>query len=63
MTRSTINDPEHWRKRGDEMRALALEMVDSKAKRIMLKLAAEYERLMKKRAEESLGRNRITRRK
>jgi hypothetical protein len=55
VTSSPINDPGHWRRRADELRALALGMNDEDAKQQMLRTANDYERLAK-RAEER-GRN------
>jgi len=40
-----FEDPEHWRKRAAEMRALAAEMVDTIAKQKLVDAAEEYERL------------------
>jgi hypothetical protein len=33
---SHINDPEHWRKRAEEARAMAESLTDLEAKRLML---------------------------
>jgi hypothetical protein len=42
----TIDDPEHWRKRADEMRRIAEEMsVLPHARASMLRVAEEYDRL------------------
>ena len=49
--RAVINDPDYWRKRAEEMRALSEEMNSVEGKRMLLKLAAEYEELAE-RAEE-----------
>ena len=51
MTSSPINDPEHWRRRADELRKLASGMKDENAKQQMLRTADDYERLAR-RAEE-----------
>jgi len=40
-----VNDPEYWRKRAEESRALADEMTDVLAKLRMLKLVQDYEEL------------------
>jgi hypothetical protein len=46
-----MNDPAHLRKRAEELRELALEMIYPGGQQLMLKLAEEYE-LLAKRAEE-----------
>jgi hypothetical protein len=40
-----FNDPEHWRKRAAEARALAETFTDKQARERMLEVAAGYERL------------------
>jgi hypothetical protein len=45
VTISTINDPQCWRKRAQEMRAIAEEMtVLTRAKESVLRIADQYER-------------------
>jgi hypothetical protein len=39
------NDPNHWRHRAEEMRALAEEMKDAVARTTMLKIANDYDKL------------------
>jgi len=43
-----LNDPQRWRDRADEMRALASETTDQESSRIMLRLANEYELLARR---------------
>ena len=47
-----INDPEYWRKRGQEMRTLAAGFTHPQSKRTMLQIAKDYDRLAE-RAEQS----------
>jgi len=42
---SSIDDPKHWYGRAEEARAVAEFMIGDEAKRIMLSIAASYERL------------------
>ena len=55
MTASHINDPDHWRKRAEEMRALAAEMHEPDTKAIMVRLAADYDKLAERAAQRADG--------
>ena len=48
MPASFINDPQHWRKRADEVHSLADDMKDEISKRMMLQIAYDYEHLAKR---------------
>jgi hypothetical protein len=45
MPGSYLNDPEHWRFRAKEARAMAEYMTDPASRQMMLDVAADYERL------------------
>jgi hypothetical protein len=45
MPASSINDPEHWRARAEEMRRLAEDLKDAATKEMMLRIARDYENL------------------
>ena len=45
MTTSRVNNPEHWRDRAAEMRALARTVQDLEAIAIMNRLADDYDKL------------------
>ena len=45
MPASSINDPEHWRARAEEMRRLAEDINDAATKEMMLRNARDYENL------------------
>jgi hypothetical protein len=45
MPASSSNDPDHWRQRAQEMRALADGVKNEEVKRNMLRIAADYDRL------------------
>ena len=47
---STLQEPEHWRQRAEEMIVLADQASDPTAKQTMLSIAAGYERLAEKAA-------------
>jgi len=45
MTSHPINDPEHWRKRAEQMRALAQGIKDAQSKITIRRIANEYDKL------------------
>jgi hypothetical protein len=45
MSTDTSIDPQHWRERAAQMRALALKMGETEAAILMRDLAADYEKL------------------
>jgi hypothetical protein len=45
MSLALINSPGHWRDRAEEARRIAEDMADGDARRMMLDIAAGYERL------------------
>jgi hypothetical protein len=51
---SFIDDPNHWRQRAEEMRTLADHMRDETSKKMMFRIAEDYE-LLAKRAEQRAG--------
>lgn len=44
-TKSLYDDPEHWRSRAEEMRTTSEGMNDLVTKAIMMRIAADYDRL------------------
>ena len=48
MPSSHLNDPEHWRDRAKETRAMAQDTADPVFKQKMLDVAANYEHLAKR---------------
>ena len=40
-----LNDPEYWRSRAEEARAVAVQMTDPRTRAIMLGIAQDYEKL------------------
>jgi hypothetical protein len=45
MPTRTLNDPAHWRQRAQEMRGIADLLDDPAAKKAMLEIAQQYERI------------------
>jgi hypothetical protein len=48
MSTGDSDDPQHWRDRAAQMRALALKMAGSEAAILINDLAADYEKLAKR---------------
>jgi hypothetical protein len=46
-----LNDPEYWRSRAAEARAVAVQMTDAHTKAIMLSIAQDYEKLAQRAAQ------------
>ncbi len=55
MPSSHLNDPEHWRDRSKEARAIAEGMADSVSKQKMLDVAANYEHLAQRAEDRRTG--------
>jgi len=53
---SHFNDPEHWRQRAEELRAIADNLKEAEPKRIILSVANDYDKLAQ-RAEQRLAGN------
>jgi hypothetical protein len=54
---SFINDPEHWRSRAKETRAIADQMTDADSRSAMLRIADDYDRLAERAAQRVAGRS------
>jgi hypothetical protein len=53
MSASLVNDPEHWRDRAREKRALAERLRNELAKQTMLRIANDFDRLAERAEERS----------
>jgi hypothetical protein len=49
-----LNNVEHWRGRAEETRIRAEQLADPEAKRMMLRIAADYDKLARRAAERRL---------
>lgn len=55
MTAGYINDLDHWRERAAEIRTLAAEMKEEDTKAILVRLAADYDKLAARTAQRAGG--------
>ena len=55
MPASLVDDPEHWRDRAREKRALAERLTNEQAKQTVLRVANDYERFAEQAEERSRG--------
>jgi hypothetical protein len=44
-TKSLYDNPDHWRQRGEEMRTIADGIKESETRAVMLRIAADYDKL------------------
>jgi hypothetical protein len=51
MPAKTTDDPHHWLERAAQMRALSAHIEDAEARKIMLRLADDYEKIADRAAE------------
>ena len=45
VSNSILDNPEHWQERAEEARSIAEQLSDPESKRMMLRIAEDYERL------------------
>lgn len=57
MTLNVTRDPQYWRNRAEEARAIAVQMIDPHTRAVMLAIAQDYEKLAV-RTEQRIGESR-----
>jgi len=45
ISHSILDNPEHWQERAEEARSIAEQLSDPESRRMMLRIAEDYERL------------------
>jgi hypothetical protein len=54
---SLMDDPKHWIRRAEEIRVLAAKMTDIESKRMLLKIADDYEKVAARAEQRAAGKH------